>query len=91
MTIEQPYLISFIYSPKVIRNNNFVEMIWRCMLRKQLQKILAVILGFMSAAILLAEATILPRGVNLSLFSILINSVGEKEMFVQVKIQVPNM
>lgn len=61
------------------------------MLRKQLQKILAVILGFMSAAILLAEATILPRGVNLSLFSILINSVGEKEMFVQVKIQVPNM
>lgn len=38
----------------------------------------------MSAAILLAEATLLPRGVNLSLFSILINSVKKEEVLVQV-------
>ena len=37
----------------------------------------------MSAAILLAEATLL-TGVDLSLFSILINSVGKQEVFVQV-------
>lgn len=51
----------------------------------QLQKALAVILGCMSAAILLAEATILPSGVDLSLFSILINAVGKQEVLVQVK------
>ncbi|MBA0716928.1 hypothetical protein Golax_004779 [Gossypium laxum] len=60
------------------------EFVWRCILRKQLQKLLAVILGCMSAAILLAEATILPRGVDLSLFSILINSVGRQELVGQV-------
>jgi hypothetical protein len=57
---------------------------WRCILRKQLQKLLAIILGCMSAAILLAEATILPSGVDLSLFSILINAVGRQEVLVQV-------
>ncbi|KAK9018897.1 hypothetical protein V6N11_033942 [Hibiscus sabdariffa] len=57
-----------------------IEFVWRCVLRKQLQRLLAVILGCMSAAILLAEATILPHGVDLSLFSILINSVGKKEL-----------
>ncbi|KAE8725683.1 homeobox-leucine zipper protein ATHB-6-like [Hibiscus syriacus] len=57
--------------------------IWRCILWKQLKKILAVILGIISAAILLAEATLLPRGVDLSLFSILINSVKEEEVLVQ--------
>lgn len=60
------------------------EFIWRCVLRKQLEKLLAIILGCMSAALLLAEATILPNGVDLSLFSILINSVGKQEMLVQV-------
>jgi len=54
------------------------------MLRKQLEKLLAVILGCMSAAILLAEATILPTGVDLSFFSILINAVGKQEMLGQV-------
>lgn len=39
----------------------------------------------MSAAILLAEATILPSGVDLSLVSILINAVKKNEMLVQVK------
>ena len=54
-------------------------------MRKQLQKALAVILGCMSAAILLAEATLLPSGVDLSLFSILVKSVGKREVLVQVR------
>lgn len=49
----------------------------------QVEKGLAVILGIMSVAILLAEATLLPS-VDLSLFSILIKSVGTQEMLVQV-------
>uniref|UniRef100_A0A2P2M4Q6 LMBR1 domain-containing protein 2 homolog A n=1 Tax=Rhizophora mucronata TaxID=61149 RepID=A0A2P2M4Q6_RHIMU len=67
------------------------EFFWRCLVRKQLQKILAIILGTMSAAILLAESTLLPTGVDLSLFSILINSVGKQEVFVQVLAFVPLM
>lgn len=62
----------------------FTELIWRCMMRKHLEKLLAIILGCMSVAILLAEATLLPSGLDLSLFSILINSVGKQEMLVQV-------
>lgn len=54
------------------------------MLRMQLQKGLAVILGVMSVAILLAEATLLPSRVDLSLFSNLINAVGKQEVLVQV-------
>lgn len=61
------------------------ELIWRCVLAKQLQKFLAILLGCISASILLAEATILPSGVDLSLFSILINATKEHEMLVQVK------
>lgn len=49
-----------------------------------MEKVSAVILGCMSVAILLAEATLLPRGVDLSLFSILIKSVGDQEVLVQV-------
>jgi hypothetical protein len=64
----------------------FPEFIWCCILRKQLQKAFAVILGCMSAAILLAEATLLPSGVDLSLFSILIKAVGKQEVLVQVRI-----
>lgn len=52
-------------------------------MKKQVEKGLAVILGIMSVAILLAEATLLPS-VDLSLFSILIKSVGTQEMLVQV-------
>ncbi|PPD79897.1 hypothetical protein GOBAR_DD23192 [Gossypium barbadense] len=62
---------------------DMMEFIWRCVVRKQLEKLLEIILGCISAAILLAEATILPAGVDLSLFSILINSVGKQEMLVQ--------
>ncbi|KAK6789990.1 hypothetical protein RDI58_013790 [Solanum bulbocastanum] len=67
------------------------ELIWRCVLRKQLEKVSAVILGCMSVAILLAEATLLPRGVDLSLFSILIKSVGDQEVLVQVFAFLPLM
>lgn len=65
----------------------FAEFLWRCILRKQLRKGLAIILGVISVAILLAEATLLPRGVDLSLFSILIKSVGKQEVLVQVRLQ----
>jgi hypothetical protein len=44
----------------------------------------------MSAAILLAEATLLPS-VDLSLFSILIKAVGKQEVLVQVAAFVPLM
>ncbi|KAF2283937.1 hypothetical protein GH714_017380 [Hevea brasiliensis] len=68
-----------------------MEYVWRCILRKQFEKLLAIILGTMSAAILLAEATLLPSNVNLSLFSILINSIGKQELFVQVMALIPLM
>jgi len=45
---------------------------------------LTVILGVMSFAILLAEATILTNGVDLSLFSILVHTVGQQEVLMQV-------
>ncbi|RDX80853.1 LMBR1 domain-containing protein 2-like A, partial [Mucuna pruriens] len=67
-----------------------LEFFWKCILRKQVEKGLAVILGIMSVAILLAEATLLPS-VDLSLFSILINSVGKQEVLVQVFAFVPLM
>ncbi|GFY94056.1 LMBR1-like membrane protein [Actinidia rufa] len=59
------------------------EFIWRCILRNQLEKLMAVILGCMSAAILLAEATLLPSAVDLSLFSVFIKSAGKQEVLVQ--------
>lgn len=67
------------------------EFFWRCILRKQLEKLLAIILCVMSAAILLAEATLLPSRVHLSLFSILINSVKKQEVLVQVFAFIPLM
>ncbi|XP_039684719.1 LMBR1 domain-containing protein 2 homolog A isoform X2 [Medicago truncatula] len=67
-----------------------LEFFWRCILRKQVEKGLAVVLGIMSVAILLAEATLLPS-VDLSLFSILIKSVGTQEMLVQAFAFVPLM
>ncbi|KAF0902726.1 hypothetical protein E2562_019074 [Oryza meyeriana var. granulata] len=70
---------------------DFIEFIWRCILRKQLMKVLAVILGCISAAILLAEATLLPSDVDLSLFSVLTNVVGKQEVLVQVIAFIPLM
>ncbi|CAI9780903.1 unnamed protein product [Fraxinus pennsylvanica] len=68
-----------------------IELVWRCILWKQLKKVFAVILGCMSVAILLAEATLLLGGVDLSLFSILVKSVGNEEVVVQVFAFVPLM
>ncbi|KAK7280977.1 hypothetical protein RIF29_08586 [Crotalaria pallida] len=65
-----------------------LEFFWRCILRKQVEKGLAVILGIISVAILLAEATLLPS-VDLSLFSILIKCVGTQEVLVQVLAFIP--
>ncbi|XP_006655918.1 LMBR1 domain-containing protein 2 homolog A-like [Oryza brachyantha] len=70
---------------------DFIEFIWRCILRKQLLKVLAIILGCISAAILLAEATLLPSDVDLSLFSVLANAVGKQEVLVQVVAFIPLM
>ncbi|XP_041008775.1 LOW QUALITY PROTEIN: LMBR1 domain-containing protein 2 homolog A-like [Juglans microcarpa x Juglans regia] len=68
-----------------------IEFCWRCILRNQLEKLLAIVLGIMSAAILLAEATLLTSGVDLSLFSVLVNSVKKQEALVQVLAFVPLM
>ncbi|KAL6861803.1 hypothetical protein ACP4OV_017503 [Aristida adscensionis] len=68
-----------------------IEFIWRCLLRQQLMRVLSVLLGCISASILLAEATLLPSGVDLSLFSNLINAVGKREVLVQVSAFVPLM
>ncbi|XP_048232649.1 LMBR1 domain-containing protein 2 homolog A isoform X2 [Ricinus communis] len=68
-----------------------MEFFWRCILNKQFKKLLAIILGTMSGAILLAEATLLPTGVNLSLFSLFINSVGKQELLMQVLAFIPLM
>ncbi|XP_028752340.1 LMBR1 domain-containing protein 2 homolog A [Neltuma alba] len=67
-----------------------LEYFWRCILRKHVEKGLAASLGTLSVAILLAEATLLP-GVDLSLFSFLIKSVGTREVFVQACSFVPLM
>ncbi|CAN6164582.1 unnamed protein product [Urochloa humidicola] len=67
------------------------EFIWRCLLRNHLMRVLSVILGCISASILLAEATLLPSDVDLSLFSNLINAVGKQEVLVQVAAFVPLM
>ncbi|THG13614.1 hypothetical protein TEA_008453 [Camellia sinensis var. sinensis] len=50
------------------------------------ETVFSVILGCMSDAILLAETTILPSGVDLSLFSILIKAVGKEEALVQTRL-----
>ncbi|XP_043805359.1 LMBR1 domain-containing protein 2 homolog A isoform X3 [Manihot esculenta] len=68
-----------------------MEFFLRCILSKQFEKLSAIVLGTMSAAILLAEATLLPSSFNLSLFSLLINSIGKQEIFVQVLALIPLM
>ncbi|KAM0016290.1 putative LMBR1-like membrane protein [Helianthus debilis subsp. tardiflorus] len=68
-----------------------VELVWRSIMKKQLKKLSAIILGCLTVAILLAEATILPRGVDFSLFSILINAVQTNEVLVQVISFIPLM
>ncbi|CAJ2667886.1 unnamed protein product [Trifolium pratense] len=67
-----------------------LEFFWKCILRKQVEKGFAILLGIMSVAILLAEATLLPS-IDLSLFSILIKSVRTQELLVQAFAFVPLM
>ncbi|MED6106576.1 hypothetical protein PIB30_005560 [Stylosanthes scabra] len=67
------------------------EFLWRCILRKQLQRSAAVLLGCMSFSILLAEATILTNGVDLSLISIIIRAAGKDEILVQLAASIPLM
>ncbi|CAN7024034.1 unnamed protein product [Brassica rapa subsp. trilocularis] len=66
-----------------------LEFIWRCLLKKQTQMMLAIVTGIMSAAILLAEATLLLSKLDLSLFSILIRFVKSDELLVQAFAFVP--
>ncbi|KFK25335.1 hypothetical protein AALP_AA8G099400 [Arabis alpina] len=66
-----------------------LEFAWRCILKKQIEKVMAVVLGIMSAAILLAEATLLLSKLDLSLFSILISYVKSDELLVQAFAFVP--
>ncbi|KAL5066240.1 hypothetical protein RYX36_027977 [Vicia faba] len=67
-----------------------LEFFWKCVIRKQVEKGFAVLLGIMSVAILLAEATLLPS-IDLSLFSILIKLVRTQELLVQAFAFVPLM
>ncbi|KZV53763.1 hypothetical protein F511_00029 [Dorcoceras hygrometricum] len=78
-------------SGKLGSSFDMTEFVWRCILRKHLKMAFAIVLGCMSAAILLAEATMLTSGVDLSLFSVLIKSVGNEEVLVQVCAFVPLM
>ncbi|KAL5053513.1 hypothetical protein RYX36_034195 [Vicia faba] len=95
---ERRHIIGWKYMSSIrpVRTGNLgslfdtLEFFWRCILRIQVEKGLAIILGIMSVAILLAEATLLPS-VDLSLFSILIKSVGSQEMLVQAFAFVPLM
>ncbi|CAN8251537.1 unnamed protein product [Cochlearia groenlandica] len=66
-----------------------LEFMWRCILKNQIQMVLAVVTGIMSAAILLAEATLLLSKLDLSLFSILVRSVKSDELLVQAFAFVP--
>ena len=59
------------------------EFVWRCQLRQLLVKASAVMLGIVSAAIVMAEATLLFEA-DLSLFSAIVGMVGDSEMLVQV-------
>ncbi|KAJ9552058.1 hypothetical protein OSB04_016103 [Centaurea solstitialis] len=68
-----------------------IELVWRCILRKEVNKALAIILGCFSVAILLAEATILPRGVDFSFFSLIIKAVQTSGVLVHVVAFIPLM
>jgi hypothetical protein len=59
-----------------------VEYVWRCILRQHLVKVLAVTLGIMSVAIVMAEATLLFEA-DLSLFSVILKMVDD-EVLLQV-------
>eukprot|EP00850_Spirogloea_muscicola_P000577 SM000002S05657 [mRNA] locus=s2:1440309:1445495:+ [translate_table: standard] len=60
---------------------------WRCIFKQQIVRACAIVLGFMSFAVIFAEATILAGSthvIDLSLFSILIKAAGGQEELVQL-------
>lgn len=70
---------------------NILEWMWHCILKQFLQRVLAVTLGGMSCALLIAEATLLPDRLDLSLFSLFIKRVENREMPVQIVAFIPLM
>ncbi|XP_024534652.1 LMBR1 domain-containing protein 2 homolog isoform X2 [Selaginella moellendorffii] len=73
------------------RRLDHLEWIWRCSLRPKILRLFAIIFGGMTAALLIAEATLLPAKVDLSFFSFLINVTSDSEILVQVLAFVPVM
>lgn len=66
------------------------EWAWRCVVRQQMMRVFAAILGLLSAVIIFAEATMLSQAwVDLSLVSLLVKSAGTTEEAVQVIIFLP--
>lgn len=63
--------------------NLIAEYVWRCQLRHYVVKVSAVLLGTMSVAIVMAEATLMFEA-DLSLFSLILRVMGESEILVQV-------
>lgn len=63
--------------------NLVAEYVWRCQLRKNVVMVLAALLGAMSVAIVMAEATLVFEA-DLSLLSLIIRGVGDSEILVQV-------
>lgn len=63
--------------------NLIAEYVWRCQLRQYVVKVSAVMLGTMSVAIVMAEATLMFEA-DLSLFSLILRGMGESEILVQV-------
>jgi hypothetical protein len=83
----------FISSIRPMRTGSFAtilqkaEYVWRCILRQQLVKMLAALLGIMSVVIVMAEATLLFEA-DLSLFSVILRMVDE-EVLLQVVAFIP--
>lgn len=67
---------------------DIAEYVWRCQLRKNVVMVLAALLGAMSVAIVMAEATLVFEA-DLSLLSLIIRGVGDSEILVQVVAFVP--
>lgn len=67
------------------------EWLWHCIVKQFLRRALAIMLGIMSFALLFAEATLLPNGVDLSLFSLLIKALEKQEILVQTVAFIPLM
>eukprot|EP00271_Cylindrocystis_brebissonii_P006458 TRINITY_DN19250_c0_g1_i1.p1 TRINITY_DN19250_c0_g1~~TRINITY_DN19250_c0_g1_i1.p1 ORF type:complete len:937 (-),score=163.36 TRINITY_DN19250_c0_g1_i1:569-3379(-) len=66
------------------------EWLWRCLVEQWVMRLLAVILGILSVALIFAEATMLSQQwVDLSLFSVLVAAAELREEVVQLVVFVP--